>query len=125
MWEPLIQDWMYYELPNLGYSYSAHDRGGTPTYTPARFLAHVLTYQRLSPGLWPRCRGLFTSPFDGAGLVDREDEVTWPPEPAWFPGRPGLLICAWACFGQHDDEVEAEDLSGGKSWSSVGNQQPL
>jgi hypothetical protein len=39
MWEPLVQDWMYYELANLGYSYFAHDRGGIPTYTPARFLA--------------------------------------------------------------------------------------
>jgi hypothetical protein len=42
MWEPLNQDWMYDELANLGYPCFAHYRSGNPTYTPARFLAHVL-----------------------------------------------------------------------------------
>jgi hypothetical protein len=49
MWEPLKQDWMYDELANLGYPYFAHYRGGTPTYTPARFLAHVLDLPKVEP----------------------------------------------------------------------------
>jgi hypothetical protein len=49
MWEPLDQHWMYDELANLGYPYFANYRGGTPTYTPARFLAHVLDLPKVEP----------------------------------------------------------------------------
>src|SRR5258708_39989356 len=49
MREPLNQDWMYDELANLGYPCFAHYRVGTPTYTPARFLAHVLDLPKVEP----------------------------------------------------------------------------
>jgi hypothetical protein len=43
------QDWMYDELANLGYPCFAHYRKGPASYTPGRFLAHVLDLADVEP----------------------------------------------------------------------------
>jgi hypothetical protein len=49
MSKPLNQDWMYDELAAFGYPCFAPHGGGTPTYTPASFLAHVLDLPEVEP----------------------------------------------------------------------------